>query len=162
MLELTSVSPETHAFTCGVPPDDFSCLFPTRLGSWGSGTTSRLWSDIWIVAPEGHSHSGLWFSLGEHVPPPSQWGSERGVPLIPHFPTTSLLTGPPPCRVTQTPVDTAQGHVSLARGEQSCSSAQSPDGVLSLARLFFPSPSGALWRRNEADKLCNRIPGCPE
>lgn len=168
MLELTAVSPETRAFTCIVPPDDSSCLFPARLGSLRgqgphlvSGVTSGEW-------PRScRSHSGLWFSLGEHVPPPSQRGSECGVPLLPHLPTTSLLPGPLSLQSQrQTPVTTAQGHVSPAPGEQSCGLAPSPrgrpDGVLSLARLFFPALSGALWRRNEAAELCNRIPGCPE
>lgn len=102
MLELTAVSPETRAFTCIVPPDDSSCLFPARLGSLRgqgphlvSGVTSGEW-------PRScRSHSGLWFSLGEHVPPPSQRGSECGVPLLPHLPTTSLLPGPVPA-VTET------------------------------------------------------------
>lgn len=166
MLELTSVSPETRAFTCIVPPDDSSCLFPARLGSL-RGQGPHLVSGVTSgERPRScRSHSGLWFSLGEHVPPPSQRGSECGVPLLPHLPTTSLPPGPHPCshrdrhlsllpKATSAPPRGNRAAVRLPRGR--------PDGVLSLARLFFPALSGALWRRNEAAELCNRIPGCPE
>lgn len=127
MLELTSVSPEARAFTCIVPPDDSSCLFPARLGSlWGQGPhlVSGVTSGEWPRSCR--SHSGLWFSLGEHVPPPSQRGSLNVGCLSFHIslrPRSSLAPSLQSQR--QTPVTTAQGHVSPAPGEQSCGSAPS-------------------------------------
>lgn len=168
MLELTSVSPDTRAFTCIVLPDDSSCLFPARLGSL-RGQGPHLVSGVTSgERPRScRSHSGLWFSLGEHVPPPSQRGSLNVGCLSFHIslrPRSSL--GPVPavtetdtCHYCPRPRQPRPGGTELRFGSLT---AGRPDGVLSLARLFFPALSGALWRRNEAAELCNRIPGCPE
>ena len=153
-------------FYCSVLHADISCLFPARCEVWGAGDHTASLECHLDCAPGGSlSFRGVCGSLWANMSHHPHRILKAGAPHTPGLPAASSQFGKGNPKCLPSPSDTGllmcpPSTSALSLGTE-LSLAPSSDHLLSLALLFFPSPSGTLWRRNEADKLCNQIPGHP-